>query len=149
MKNRGIEKLEAITPSTLVVGIDIAKHTQWARFVDYRGLELGKVLKFHNNKNGFDSILTSIQTIYKSKRFNDVIIGMEPTGQPNLYEMGDNAKYYRHRSGGGDPVRFDNPRQISKMVGYNLVEDSSGNSKSGTAISKRGRKNLRNILYCR
>ena len=33
MKNRVIEKLEAVTPSTLVVGVDIAKETQWARFV--------------------------------------------------------------------------------------------------------------------
>lgn len=47
----------------------------------------------------------------------------------------------------GDPMRFDNPRQISRMAGYNLVEDSSGMNKSGTAISKRGRKNLRNVLY--
>ena len=33
------------------------------------------------------------------------------------------------------------------MAGYNLVEDSSGKNKSGTKISKRGRKNLRNVLY--
>lgn len=80
MKNRNIQKLEAITPSTLVVGVDIAKETQWARFVDYRGLELGKVLKFLNDKNGFESILSSIKTICKNKRLNDVIVGMEPTG---------------------------------------------------------------------
>ncbi|EKD27518.1 MAG: transposase [uncultured bacterium] len=47
----------------------------------------------------------------------------------------------------GNPMRFDDPRQISKMAGYNLVEDSSGKNKSGTVISKRGRKNLRSILY--
>jgi transposase len=47
----------------------------------------------------------------------------------------------------GDPLRFDHPRQISKMAGYNLIEDSSGKNKSGTVISKRGRKNLRNVLY--
>ena len=80
MKNRNIEKLEAITLSTLVVGVDIAKETQWARFVDYRGLESGKVLKFHNGKDGFDSILASIEAICKSKRFDNVIVGMEPTG---------------------------------------------------------------------
>ena len=33
------------------------------------------------------------------------------------------------------------------MVGYSLVEDSSGQNKSGTVISKRGRKTLRSILY--
>ena len=47
----------------------------------------------------------------------------------------------------GDPLRFSHPRQISRMAGYNLVEDSSGKNKSGTSISKRGRKNLRNVLY--
>lgn len=47
----------------------------------------------------------------------------------------------------GDPMRFDHPRQICKMAGYNLIEDSSGKNKSGTKISKRGRKNLRNVLY--
>lgn len=47
----------------------------------------------------------------------------------------------------GDPLRFEHPRQISKMAGYNLVEDSSGKNVSGTSISKRGRKNLRSVLY--
>lgn len=80
MKNRNVQKLEAVTPSTLVVGVDIAKETQWARFVDYRGLELGKALKFQNDKNGFESILASIEAICKNKRLNNVIVGMEPTG---------------------------------------------------------------------
>lgn len=44
-------------------------------------------------------------------------------------------------------MRFDDPRQISKMAGYNLIENSSGENKSGTTISKRGRKNLRSVLY--
>ena len=47
----------------------------------------------------------------------------------------------------GDPLRFQNAKQIARYAGYNLVEDSSGKSKSGTAISKRGRKQLRSILY--
>lgn len=355
MKNRNNQKLEAITTKTLIVGVDIAKETQWARFVDYRGIELGKVLKFQNDKTGFGTILASIESICKDKRLDDVIVGMEPTGHywkplanyllmhevkvvmVNPYhtkkakELDDNSqtksdkkdaltiaklvrdgRYYevympqdiyaelrvltnarislmkRHnalkntitavmdeyfpemklvfknplngkasmqilktcpfpslilelgvegvlaeikkavkKTGGrkkaqqlvetaqnsigvsygtassklklelmieelelltkqldqvestmelalaetgigeiilgipgigvvsaasflgeiGDPLRFDHPRQISKMAGYNLVEDSSGKSKSGTAISKRGRKNLRSILY--
>ena len=47
----------------------------------------------------------------------------------------------------GDPLRFDDAKQISRLAGYNLIEDSSGKNKSGTAISKRGRKNLRRVLY--
>jgi len=79
MKNRDI-KLEAITPNTLIVGVDIAKETQWARFVNYRGLETGKTIKFHNNKYGFDNILASVKSICKNKGFDNVIVGMEPTG---------------------------------------------------------------------
>jgi len=74
------QKLEAITTSTLIVGVDIAKKLQWAKFTDYRGLELGKALKFRNDKNGFETILTSIQTICKLKKLDKVIVGMEPTG---------------------------------------------------------------------
>lgn len=47
----------------------------------------------------------------------------------------------------GDPLRFQNAKQITKLVGYNLVEDSSGKNKSCTVISKQGRKGLRNVLY--
>jgi len=47
----------------------------------------------------------------------------------------------------GDPLRFDDARQMGRMAGYNLIEDSSGTNQSGTRISKRGRKNLRCVLY--
>jgi transposase len=47
----------------------------------------------------------------------------------------------------GDPLRFQSARQIANYAGYNLSEDSSGKSKSGTCISKRGRKQLRSVLY--
>jgi transposase len=47
----------------------------------------------------------------------------------------------------GAPLRFQNARQIANYAGYNLIEDSSGKSKSGTCISKRGRSQLRSLLY--
>jgi transposase len=47
----------------------------------------------------------------------------------------------------GDPLRFSDPRQISNYAGYNLIENSSGKSKSGTSISKRGRSQFRSLLY--
>lgn len=79
-KNHSNEKLEAITLKTLIVGVDIAKHNQWARFVDCRGIEHNKALKFENNRNGFNAILTRIYEICKMEDFNKVIVGMEPTG---------------------------------------------------------------------
>jgi len=84
MKNKTDLRLEDITAGTLIVGIDIAKHEQWARFVDYRGVEIGRAFKFKNNLEGFESIIAKICEICKLKTLKyaieEVIIGMEPTG---------------------------------------------------------------------
>lgn len=47
----------------------------------------------------------------------------------------------------GDLSRYENWRQIRKMAGFNLTENSSGSRKGKTGISKRGRPGLRNLLY--
>ncbi len=43
--------------------------------------------------------------------------------------------------------RFQDPRQIVKMAGLNLRENSSGKHRGKTTISKRGRKRLREGLF--
>ncbi len=82
MKNKSQlnRKIEVITLRTLVVGIDIAKEKQWARFVDCRGVECGKAMFFSNDRTGFDAILARIRQISKENNFADAIVGMEPTG---------------------------------------------------------------------
>lgn len=47
----------------------------------------------------------------------------------------------------GDIHRFEHPRQIQKLAGCNLVENSSGKHKGKTTISHRGRKRLRHGLF--
>jgi len=47
----------------------------------------------------------------------------------------------------GDIRRFQAARQIIKMSGLNLSENSSGKHKGQTKISKRGRKRLRTALF--
>lgn len=74
------QKLIAITTDTLVVGVDIAKNDQWARFVDFRGIEHDRALKFKNRKSGFEVILARIREICKKENFAKVVVGMEPTG---------------------------------------------------------------------
>lgn len=74
------QKLLAITTDTLVVGVDIAKNYQWARFVDFRGIEHSRALKFKNSKGGFETILARIREICKKENFAQVVVGMEPTG---------------------------------------------------------------------
>ena len=74
------QKLLAITTDTLVVGVDIAKTYQWARFVDFRGIEYDHALKFKNSKGGFETILARIRDICKKENFSKAVVGMEPTG---------------------------------------------------------------------
>lgn len=47
----------------------------------------------------------------------------------------------------GDIKRFENPKQIQKLAGLNLKENSSGKHKGKTTLSKRGRKRLRRLLF--
>ena len=83
-KNQTERNLEEITVDTLIVGIDVAKEDQWARLVNYRGVEQGKAVKFKNNRQGFELIVTRMKEMCNLKMlkqpFTRVIIGMEPTG---------------------------------------------------------------------
>jgi transposase len=84
MKNRINERLEEISATTLIVGVDIAKTVHWARFVDYRGREVGKVTSFKCDRQGFENIIKKIKEVCNNKvlkqPFDNVVIGMEPTG---------------------------------------------------------------------
>lgn len=74
------EKIMQVTEKTLVVGVDIAKETQYSRVFNYRGLELGKVFSFSNNLAGFEGFNEWIKGHMKANELDSVIIGMEPTG---------------------------------------------------------------------
>lgn len=47
----------------------------------------------------------------------------------------------------GDLRRFDSPRQIQKLAGLAITENSSGKFKGQSTISKRGRSRLRTVLF--
>ena len=47
----------------------------------------------------------------------------------------------------GDISRFKNPKELQKLAGLALVENSSGKHKGETTISRRGRKRLRYLLF--
>ena len=84
MGNSVNRRLDEITAGTLIVGVDVAKVVQWARFVDDRGREIGKAVNFRNDRQGFESIVAEIRLRCNNKflqrPFTRVIIGMEPTG---------------------------------------------------------------------
>ena len=74
------QKINQVKESTLVVGIDIGSTTQYARAFDWRGIELGKVFKFSNSREGFDNFKNWMQWIQGKNKKTDVIVGIEPTG---------------------------------------------------------------------
>lgn len=47
----------------------------------------------------------------------------------------------------GDITRFSSPKELQKLAGLALVENSSGKHKGRTTISRRGRKRLRYLLF--
>ncbi|PAD65953.1 IS110 family transposase [Bacillus sp. 7586-K] len=73
-------KIAQITPKTLIIGIDIAKHHHVARAQDYRGIELGSTCFFDNTQEGFSYFIEWINQLKETNKMESVISGMEPTG---------------------------------------------------------------------
>jgi transposase len=75
------QRIERITTSHLVVGIDMAKETHVAQATNYRGIVLSnRHLSFSNTKEGFEKLQRWVEGLHQKHRLNSVIIGMEPTG---------------------------------------------------------------------
>lgn len=80
MKYTQNEKILQITEETLIVGVDIASETHFARAIDFRGFELGKVTKFSNDAEGFMQFASWAGELKAKYRKLSIIVGMEPTG---------------------------------------------------------------------
>jgi len=80
MQNVLQKRLTRITPASIIVGIDAAKDLHWARITDYRGLDLMKPVKVHNNMDGFESLLAKVEKLRVKHGCDQVTFGMEPSG---------------------------------------------------------------------
>lgn len=80
MKYSQNEKILQITEETLIVGVDIASETHFARAIDFRGFELSKVIKFSNDAEGFMQFASWTGELKSRFKKLNVIVGMEPTG---------------------------------------------------------------------
>src|ERR1700730_13850453 len=75
------QRIERITTSTLVVGIDIAKEKHAAQATNFRGMALTKrAVMVDNSRNGFEQLERTIRHLQQVHRMDDVIVGMESTG---------------------------------------------------------------------
>lgn len=91
MNNTQNEKKMQIHSSMLVVGVDIAKKIHYARAFDDRGIELGKVCKFTNSRDGFQKFSIWMETLQAKHKKDDIVVGFEPTGH-YWWNLGDYLK---------------------------------------------------------
>lgn len=91
---------------------------------------------------------------YKKKQYDDIMEQMESTCKkvPGSEQMLAIKGIGLITVAGflaeiGDIGRFESPKQIQKLAGLSLRENSSGKHKGQTTISKRGRSRLRAILF--
>lgn len=80
MKKKQIRKILAIDEHTLIIGSDIAKHINYARAQDFRGIEYGKPFKYENSRKGLRSLWKWINYLKNEYQKTKVIFGVEPTG---------------------------------------------------------------------
>jgi transposase len=75
------QRIERITASHLVIGIDMAKETHVAQATNYRGIVLSnRHLSFSNTIEGFEKLQRWMEGMQQKHRLSSLIIGMEPTG---------------------------------------------------------------------
>jgi transposase len=109
------QKINQVTEKTLVVGIDIAKRTHFACFVDDRGRVLQKSFSVSQSRDGFELFYQRILTAMKENVKTEVIVGIEPTGHYWL-----NLAYFLEER--GIPLVMTNPMHVkrSKELDDNL-----------------------------
>jgi transposase len=98
MKRTQNEKILQIKFETLIVGIDVGKEAHYARAFDFRGLELAKLLRFSNTRQGYESLENWMQEIMREHGKTEAIVGFEPTGH-YWFTLGDHLQRQGHRLG--------------------------------------------------
>jgi transposase len=80
MKYSQNEKIAQVTEKTLIVGVDIASMTHFARAFDFRGIELGKIIRISNDAQGFRLFKLWVNELKGKYNRDTVMVGMEATG---------------------------------------------------------------------
>ena len=108
-------KINQVTDQTLVIGMDIAKHTHYACMVNERGLLLKKSFPVFQSRQGFEVFYERVLEAMKQFGKSEVIVGIEPTGHYWL-----NLAYFLDER--GIPLVVCNPMHVkrSKELDDNL-----------------------------
>jgi len=86
------EKLDLVRGNVVIVGADIGKKKNVARFIDRDGFELCKSFKFRNDEAGMLSFIRKCLDLKEQQAADSIVIGMEPSGhywEPLAYFLKD------------------------------------------------------------
>jgi len=78
--NMKSEKFGKINDKTLVGGIDVAKDIHEVKWVNWRGEQIGKGLRFNNNRQDFEKLIRQAKQVQEKIGAEKIIMAMEPTG---------------------------------------------------------------------
>ena len=124
------QKIEQVTESTLVLGVDIGSSEHYVRAFDYRGRELTrKVFRFSTDINGFNSFYDWVTQICIKHGKNEAMIGCEPTGH-YWYT------FYQFVKDHGMKLAFVNPASVKKAKELDDNSQSKNDRKDPKVIAK-------------
>ncbi|MCC5804677.1 IS110 family RNA-guided transposase [Rossellomorea vietnamensis] len=123
------QRINQISETTLVVGIDIAKRNHYACAVDERGRELKKSFVIRQSLQGFEKFYATILKLMSTHNKKEVIVGFEPTGH---YWMNLAAFLTDH----GIPYVLVNPLHVKQTKELDDNLQSKNDLKDARVIAK-------------
>jgi len=129
MKLTQNDRINQVHEGTIVVGIDVASETHYARAFDWRGVELGKVISFSNRREGFLELFRWIQALQKKHGKSSVLLGAEPTGH-YWFSLADYAE------GSGIKLVLVNPHHVKKSKELDDNHPTKNDRKDAKTIAK-------------
>lgn len=147
--NLGIEEINQMWRDQKVRAVGIKRavslyHAAEKSIGATKGLEMARfemqvlLEDYKRKKNQYESLMTLVEQLMGKITGVDKLLKIKGIGTVTV--AGFLAEV-------GDISRFDSPKQIQKLAGLALKENSSGKHKGKTSISKRGRKRLRALLF--
>lgn len=123
------ERINQVKESSIVIGIDIASEIHYARAFDWRGIELGKVLRFENKLQGFEKLQEWIEGLEQEHQKDSVLLGAEPTGH-YWFNLAD---YVKEK---GLPLVLVNPYHVKRSKELDDNHPSKSDRKDPKTIAK-------------
>ena len=133
-------KMRAVGKKRAQILIEAARHSIGAKEGSMAArMEIRMLLEDYESRNNhLQEVMTLIEELVKQIPMAEKLVDIKGVGIKTVSEFLAEV---------GDVSRFSNPKELQKLAGLALVENSSGKHKGQTTISRRGRKRLRYLLF--